>query len=294
MLRQHNQNKKTLDNLVDNIYNKLSNLNKEKSLGITKKQADEFGKAMSAALLGWSEPYKRDPKASSLRMSSIGRDDRKLWYEANLKQESEGHAPSTHIKFLYGHLLEELVLMLVRLAGYEVTDQQKEVVVEGVKGHMDCKINGEVIDVKSASPFSFKKFEDGTLAQNDPFGYLGQLSGYEAAEETKAGGFLVIDKVTGKLCLHRPDEFDKVDAKKRIKDLKKIIKKKKLPARCHSPIPNGSSGNMALPRDCFYCPFKFECHKDANDGNGLRTFKYARSLTYLTKVVREPRAEEIT
>ena len=51
---------------------------------------------------------------------------------------------------------------------------------------------------------------------------------------------------------------------------------------------------MALPRDCFYCPFKFECHKDANDGNGLRTFKYARSLTYLTKVVREPRAEEIT
>ena len=289
------KNKKTLDNLVDNIYTKLDNLNNEKSLGITKKQADEFGKAMSTALLDWSKPYKKDPKASSLRMSNIGISDRKLWYEANHKLDNvHGHSPNTFIKFLYGHLLEELVLMLVKLAGYKVTDQQKEVVVEGVKGHMDCKINGEVIDVKSASPFSFKKFKEGTLASNDPFGYLGQIAGYEAAEKTNNGGFLVIDKVTGELCLYRPDEFDKVDGKERIKHLKKTLKKKKPPPRWHSPIPNGSSGNMALPRDCFYCPFKFECHKDSNDGQGLRTFKYSRGLTYLTKVVREPRAEEVT
>jgi len=287
------KNKKTLDNLVTNIYSKLDNLNNNKSLGITKTQADEFGKAMSAALLGWSKPYKKDPK-NSLRMSSIGKPDRKLWYEANSKEaDSAGVTPSTHIKFLYGHLLEEVVLMLVRLAGYEVTDQQKEVTVEGVKGHMDCKINGEVIDVKSASSFSFKKFRDGTLAEDDVFGYLGQLSGYEAAEKTNKGGFLVIDKSTGALTLHRPDELDKVDAPKRIQNLKAAIKKKKPPERCYEPIPNGSYGNMQLPRQCFWCPFKHECHADANDGKGLRVFKYARSNTYLTKVVREPRVDEV-
>tara|TARA_R100000458_G_scaffold20340_1_gene18093 strand:+ start:4579 stop:5454 length:876 start_codon:yes stop_codon:yes gene_type:complete len=285
-------NKKTLDNLVDNIYNKLDDLNKGKSLGITKKQADAFGKAMSSALLEWSKPYKKE-KGSTLRMSNIGKADRKLWYEANHELKDTPNHPSTYIKFLYGHLLEELVIMLVRLAGYEVTDQQKEVVVEGVKGHMDCKINGEVIDIKSASSFSFKKFKEKTLPENDPFGYIGQISGYEAAEKTNKGGFLVIDKSTGAITLYRPDEFDKVDAKKRIKGLKKTIKKKQPPPRCHDPIPSGSSGNMALPRDCFYCPFKFECHKDSNDGQGLRTFKYARSLAYLTKVVREPRAEEV-
>ncbi len=32
---------------------------------------------------------------------------------------------ATQIKFLYGHLLEEIVLMLVRMAGHTVTDEQK-------------------------------------------------------------------------------------------------------------------------------------------------------------------------
>ena len=44
---------------------------------------------------------------------------------------------------------------------------------------------------------------------------------------------------------------------------------------------------------CFYCHHKVECHSDANEGKGLRAFNYAKSKVYLTKVVKEPKVEEI-
>ena len=119
----------------------------------------------------------------------------------------------TFIKFLYGHLLEEVVLFLVKLAGHKVTDEQKEVKVSGVYGHMDCKIDGEVIDIKTASSYAFRKFKNDTLKDDDTFGYLAQLSGYETAEKTKEGGFLVLNKESGELTLHRPSFFDKPNIK---------------------------------------------------------------------------------
>ena len=58
---------------------------------------------------------------------------------------------------------------------------------------MDSKIDGEVVDVKTASSYSFKKFEQGTLNEDDPFGYVTQLTGYEEHEKTKRGGFLAVN-----------------------------------------------------------------------------------------------------
>ena len=43
-----------------------------------------------------------------------------------------------------------------------MTHEQAEAEVQGIKGSMDCKIDGVVTDVKSASTFGFKKFKDGS------------------------------------------------------------------------------------------------------------------------------------
>ena len=198
------------------------------------------------------------------------------------------------IKFLYGHILERVVLFLTELAGHEVTDEQKEIKVSGILGHMDCKIDGEVIDIKSASGFAFQKFANGTLAESDAFGYMAQLSGYEHAEGTNKGGFVAINKENGELALFRPEELDKVNIETKIRTVKKIIKSDSPPELCYQPIADGASGNMKLPRECGWCPHKFECHKDSNDGKGLRVFQYAKGLTYLTKVEKLPKVEEIT
>ena len=285
--------KKKLDTLVEDIYEALSALGKGEPLDVSEEVLDNFGNAMKEALRQWSTPRERDKE--TLRMSNIGRPLRQLWYD--LREEGENTQeipPHTFIKFLYGHLLEEVVLFLVKLAGHKVTDEQKEVKVSGIYGHMDCKIDGEVIDIKTASSYAFRKFKNDTLKDDDTFGYLSQLSGYETAEKTKEGGFLVLNKESGELTLHRPSFFDKPNIKTKIKDVKKAIKLDKPPKLCYTPVPEGKSGNMKLPRGCFYCRHKNECHKDANDGKGLRVFKYSKGLMYLTKVEKEPNVLEIT
>jgi hypothetical protein len=59
-------------------------------------------------------------------------------------------------------------------------------------------------------------------------------------------------------------------------------------------IPDGKSGNMKLARGCVYCRHKFECHADANDGKGLRVFKYSTGYRYLTQVPKPPNVIEVT
>ena len=77
-------------------------------------------------------------------------------------------------------------------------------------------------------------------------------------------------------------------------NVKKAIKLDKPPQRCYNPEPEGSSGNMKLPKECVYCRHKFECHSDANDGLGLRVFKYSRGYSYLTQTPRPPKVIEVT
>ena len=283
---------KKLNTLVDDIYKKLSVLGKGKSLNLSEETIDQFGESMKEVLRHWSTPHPR--ATETLRMSNIGRPNRQLWFDMKTEQQAQEIPPATFIKFLYGHMLEEVVLLLVKLAGHTVSDEQKNVKIKGIEGHMDCVIDGEVIDVKTASGYAFKKFKDGTLAEDDTFGYMSQLAGYEAGHGTSNGGFLAMNKENGELALYIPEELDKPNIETKIDTVKKSLKKQTPPELCYLPIPDGTSGNMKLPRGCFFCRHKVECHKDSNNGKGLRVFKYAKGLTYLTQVVKEPKVEEIT
>ena len=285
---------KNLNTLVEDIYDSISVLNDGTALDVTEEDIDNFGNAMKDVLRNWSHPKERSSK-NNLRMSNVGKPMRQLWYD--LKSEKEAQLPldsSVFIKFLYGHILEEVVLLLVKLAGHDITSEQKEVDIDGVKGHMDCKIDGEVIDIKTASGFAFKKFRDGTLRDDDPFGYMSQISGYEEAEQTNEGGFLALNKETGELALYIPEYLDKPNVKNKIKKIRNYLKFDEPPDRCYNSIPEGKKGNMKLPRGCVYCRHKNTCHEDANGGEGLRVFKYSNKLVYLTNVVTEPRVPEIT
>ena len=287
------KSKKTLDTLVSDIYNKISVLGKGEHIDLDKDTIEQFGESMKEILYKWSHPEPRGNE--KLRMSNIGRKSRQLWFDTRAENTQPESIPAhVFIKFLYGHLLEEIVLFLIRLSGHSVTNEQKEVKVNGIKGHMDCVIDGEVVDIKTASSYAFKKFKDGTLAEQDTFGYLAQLAGYEAAEGTNSGGFLALNKESGELTLYKPDEFDKPNIKKRITEIKKLVKLDTPPELCYNPIPDGKSGNMKLPRECTYCRHKFECHKDANEGTGLRVFRYSDGLRYMVQTPNEPKVIEVT
>jgi hypothetical protein len=257
---------------------------------------NDFGENVKQILRNNITESKFDKR--KLRMSNIGKKDRQLWYAYN-GVEGEKLMPHTRIKFLYGHLIEEMVLALTKLAGHDVTDEQKQVEVDGIKGSMDCKIDGVLTDVKSSSPYGFKKFKDGSLIDNDPFGYVEQIKGYAHAEDETKFGWLVMDKTNGHLTYLKYDMEDEsqwywsklnfFSSPERIKNIKAVVKQPNPPKRCYGHMPDGKSGNMKLGTGCSYCSYKHTCWEDA----GLRTFIYSNGPRYLTIVKREPDVLEV-
>ena len=225
-------------------------------------------------------------------MSNIGKGARQLWYEKRYGREEEFSGP-TLIKFMFGDIAEQLILFLAEQSGHEVTHRQAEVSVGGVKGHIDGDIDGVTVDVKSASSHAFKKFADGSLVENDPFGYVDQIAGYSKARGTD-GAFLAIEKQNGSLAYlpFSKEELDVFDVEGRIEYLKKVIEEENPPERCHPDEKMGESGNRKLGVNCSYCAHKFRCWQDANGGIGLRTFLYSSGPVFLTNVAVEPKVFE--
>ena len=283
---------KTIDTLVEDIYNlfepSIINQISEKDL---EKHLKEFTKNVTNNIK--TVLNEQPKKKRKLSLSSIGKPTRQLWYDKHSNSEARPLAPSTRIKFLYGHILEDLLILLSRVAGHTVTEEQKEVEVEGIKGHQDCKIDGILVDCKSASGYSFKKFANNKLADDDPFGYIAQISAYSEGNGVKEAYFLAIDKQHGNIALTRVHDMEMINAKERVQYLKGALESKTIPDRCYSDIPEGVSGNRKLAIGCVFCPHKRECWSDANNGQGLRAFKYEKGPTYLTHVSKEPRVEEI-
>ena len=283
---------KTIDTLVEDIYNlfepSIVNKISEEDL---EKHLKEFTKNVTNNIkIVLNEQPKKQRKLS---LSSIGKPTRQLWYDKHSNSEARPLAPSTRIKFLYGHILEDLLILLSRVAGHTVTEEQKQVEVEGIKGHQDCKIDGVLVDCKSASGFAFKQFANNRLADDDPFGYIAQISAYSAGNDVKEAYFLAIDKQHGNIALTKVHDMEMINAKERVQYLKGALDSKTIPDRCYSDIPEGVSGNRKLAIGCVFCPHKRECWSDANNGKGLRAFKYEKGTTYLSHVAKEPRVQEI-
>ena len=283
---------KNIDTLVQDIYNLFT---RDGGPPIPKKKVEDeieiFLGELRSHLLDFL--YTKRESSSNLRLSLVGKPDRQTWYEMRNTKEREPLSSPTRIKFLYGHLLESLLLLFSTLAGHEVTDKQKKLNIEGVDGHQDCSIDGVVVDCKSSSATGFKKFNQGTLMLDDPFGYIGQISAYAQAQGKKEAAFLAIDKQNGNIALLKLHDMEMINAKDRIKHLKKIISTDKPPARCYSDLPDGVSGNRKLAIGCVYCPHKRTCWSDANEGKGLRVFQYAKGYRFLTKINRTPDVEEV-
>ena len=281
---------KKIDTIVEDIYSLFEKKNEELTEKEVDKCIDDFASSVKVHVKDFLKQMPQDKPR--LRLSTIGRPDRQLWYDFK-KPHNEPLAPSTRIKFLYGYILEELLIMLASISGHKVTQQQKQVEVEGVKGHQDCFIDGVLIDCKSASGRGYAKFKYNNLASDDPFGYLPQISAYAEGNGVDEAGFLVINKSTGELCYTKVHSLEMINAKDRVKKIKEVVNSNTPPEKCYSAVPDGKSGNYKLDTACVYCNYKFDCWSDANDGKGLRVFNYSTGKRYFTKVEKEPNVDEV-
>lgn len=240
--------------------------------------------------------FGRDGSGPALRMSALGKPcDRQLWYE-NQGAPREKLRRETLNKFAYGHILEEYALLLAEAAGHTVTGCQTTLELAGVVGHRDCIIDGMLIDVKSASGRGFIKFKENKLREDDPFGYLRQLSAYLKAsqddplltEKTRAG-FLVVNKENGDICLDVYDLTQELGTIIPVIEHKKeVLSQETPPDRAFKPVPQSkTSKNTKLGTECSYCAFKDTCWPEA------RKFVYSNGPVWLIDVVTEPKVQEV-
>ena len=286
---------KTIDTLVSDIYSLFEASVPDMSDDEVDKIINKFGDALKVHLKRFI--YEEERRRDTLRLSAIGKPERQQWYSASphskVKENIELQGKDK-IKFLYGYILEELLLTLSSLAGHEVKDEQKEVSIEGVLGHQDAVIDNVLVDCKSSSGRGFDKFKNNYVSSDDPFGYIAQISSYAEANGLTEAAFLAINKQTGEICLSKVHSMEMINATDRVKYIKDMVNQSNPPAKCYSDVPDGKSGNRKLDVGCIYCDYKRDCWKDSNGGQGLRVFDYATNPRYLTQVSKMPNVEEIT
>ena len=192
-------------------------------------------------------------------------------------------------------MIEAFILALAKAAGHDVQGEQDRLEVHGVKGHRDAIIDGVTVDVKSCTGFSFQKFAKNNLREEDPFGYISQLSSYVYAgkddplvkEKTK-GAFLAVQKDRFKLCLDMYDFTEELKTKEAEINRVKAMVAGDLPETRLEPVPQSStSPNTKLNTQCGYCEFKNICYPEA------RKFLYSTGPVWLVDVVSEPKVPEL-
>ena len=281
----------SIDTLVDDIYDVIQGKG-----GWDEAVAVYHKDLFSATLMDRLGPKDSVYSRGGLRLSNIGEScERKLWYDVNDPDGQEELRPNTLFKFLYGDMLEDLVIALAVAAGHKVEGLQTRLEIDGIVGHRDVVIDGMVIDVKSASPVGFKKFEANGLREDDGFGYLPQLTNYLYASQDDPvvtvkdkAGFLAVDKVNGHICL---DVYnltqDMVSLEDRISYRKKMVEGE-MPMERIPPVDHQKGGNKQLAVKCRYCGHKEKCWPL------LRTFIYSTGPVFLTKTVKVPNVPEVT
>lgn len=278
---------KSIHTLIPDIYKLVGS--KDGTLGpdVVREFSDEVA-------LRLTDQFAEQTRAPTLRLSQMGpRCDKALWHSIRTPHLAEPFPPWALIKFSYGHILEALVIALAKAAGHDVKGEQDELDVLGVKGHRDCIIDGCLVDVKSSAGHYFQKFKDGSIKDNDTFGYLDQLDGYlvGSAEDdlvtVKDRAYLLaVDKHLGHLVLYE-HHLRKDSILQRVAAYKTIVARDTPPECTCEVVKDGESGNFALGVNASYSNFKFTCFP------GLRTFLYSGGPRYLTRVGKRPQAHII-
>lgn len=227
-----------------------------------------------------------------LRMSNYGQPERQLWFNKHFPSKNK-FEPEMYLKFLVGDITEAVLLALAKLAGHDVSEQQSEVELEGIKGHLDAVIDGVVVDAKSASGWAFKnKFKNGQLKENDTYGYIPQVSGYNKAKNKDNGAaFLVYDKESSNICLLPIEQKDLIDPIERIKHIKQVLDMPEPPEeKCYKLFKN-KSGDWQLTAPCGWCPHKLRCYPK------MKALRYASGDVFLPdgdRLVGAYKVEDVT
>ena len=130
---------KTIDTLIEDVVDLAE---KGVDLQHHKSSIDRFSKNMRELIEEFLSKKEKGKHDFRLRMSALGTPARKLWYQKNNIDDLDKFSGGHLIKFFYGHMIEELVLLLAEVSGHKVEHRQRELQLYDVIGHQDAEIDG--------------------------------------------------------------------------------------------------------------------------------------------------------
>jgi CRISPR/Cas system-associated exonuclease Cas4 (RecB family) len=297
-----------LANVVDDVYELLRHPG---NYDIKEEQVSDLGLRIAKAI---AKQFSKEEEKERTYIwpSQLGTPcDRKVWYHHNPDVRELPPHPWTRIKFMQGDIAEEIALALVEWTGkHEVTERQGYVEWKDkdgrilLRGKKDAKINGIPVEIKAQADMAYTRTATGKLLEEDPFGYIVQLRSYILEEDQEQGGaILAINRTMGHMHILPVPAHNLPEIRERIEHLTRVLDNREVePDRVYEDEPDGythkekgfiPNGNRVLGLACQYCPFRYHCWRDSNDGKGLRTFKSSRGPVYFTKVVKEPKMQEV-
>jgi hypothetical protein len=216
-----------------------------------------------------------------------------LWHSIHTPELAEPLPPWAEFKYSFGHIIEAQAISLAKASGHTVTGEQDELVLDGIRGHRDCIIDGYIVDVKSSSSRGMDKFKRKDKTTLDDWGYLSQLDAYMGASLNDdlvlvkdTAYILAIDKQLGHMILYE-HKFREHEIRRRINEYIKIVQRNLPPDCTCGTVPDGKSGNIRLNVKASYSSFKHCCFPN------LKTFVYSDGPRYLTHMERKPDVIEI-
>lgn len=215
-----------------------------------------------------------------VRMSGLGRP------LCQQKMEKKGHtqemAYNDIMRFLMGDLVEAVAVFVMKAAGVNVVDTQRQCELElagnNVKGTLDIILDdGEkkVWDIKSTSPWSFDNKFSGrggydVIKEDDPFGYIMQGYLYSEAQDMPFGGWIAINKSSGEWDFVEAPDDQKEDREAYLADARSRVESLERDDKFKIPFEEADesytlkgekifTGNKLMPKTCTFCSFKEKC-----------------------------------
>jgi hypothetical protein len=269
--------------------------------GMTDAVLDQAAKDFRDAL---DRRFNKPPRDEfTLSLSKVGKPTCQLQMEA-AGAEREEKSYAFHMQMLIGDMIEVAGVAILKASGVNVSNEQEKVELhvagERIMGRKDLDVDGEVFDIKSASPFAFEnKFSRGFSAvkEGDTFGYVEQGYGYGHASNKPFGGWIVINKSTGEWCVTEAPKDDWETRKAALTEIFKTVKTitdEKPFERCYDDVPETyykkETGNRVLNSVCGFCDFKWSCWPELKQKPDQNSTAANRKLKYYT-YIKEPEDE---
>ena len=229
-----------------------------------------------------------------LRMSNIGRDYCKLWFDKNEPESAIPRSTNFVINMMIGDIVEAVFKGLLVQSGVSFSNGEDVSMDLGegvvINGTPDLILDGKVDDIKSASPWSYtNKFKDfATLAGSDSFGYVAQLGGYAKAAGVKPGGWWVINKATGEFKYVSAGDIDAEEVAENTRSLAARLAENKF-ERCYEPIEETyrkkPTGNLILGKECGWCDYRYKCWPGLQEKPSLVSQAEIKPMVAYVKIV---------